>query len=66
MGGPSPVYDGSGGPGCLFLVAGNGRMGIVKEFIAPFVIAFAAFCLLFLGLDFSIMKLQGLTLFFNP
>ncbi len=66
MGGAGPVFDGSGGLGCLFLVAGNGRMGFVKEFVASFVIAFAAFCLLFLGLDFSIMKLQGLTLFFNP
>ncbi len=38
----------------------------MKGFLAPFALAFAAFCLVFLGLDFTIMKLQGLTLFFHP
>jgi hypothetical protein len=31
-----------------------------------FVLTFATCALLFLGLDFTVMKLNGLTLFFQP
>ena len=38
----------------------------MKEYLKPFAIAFAAFGLLFLALDYAIMKLQGLSLIFQP
>ncbi len=38
----------------------------MKDYLKPFAIAFAACTLAFLMLDFSIMKLMGLTLFFHP
>jgi hypothetical protein len=38
----------------------------VKDYLAPFAIALVACSVLFLALDYSIMKLQGLSLFFNP
>ncbi len=66
MGGAGPVYHGTHRAGYLFLVARDWGVGIVRDFVAPFAIAFVAFCLVFLGLDFTIMKLQGLTLIFHP
>ncbi len=38
----------------------------MKDWLLPFVIALTVFSVLFLGLDLTIMQLQGLTLFFNP
>lgn len=37
----------------------------MKAYFVPFVGAFIVFALLFLGLDFSMMKLQGLTLIYH-
>lgn len=37
----------------------------MKAYFVPFVGAFIVFVLLFLGLDFSMMKLQGLTLIYH-
>jgi hypothetical protein len=38
----------------------------VKDYLVPFVVAFAVCSLLFLGLDYTIMKLMGLTLIYQP
>jgi hypothetical protein len=38
----------------------------MKNHLLPFAIAFIVFGVVFLGLDVAIMKLQGLTLLFNP
>ena len=37
----------------------------MKAYLVPFVGAFIFFCLVFLALDFSMMKLQGLTLIYH-
>jgi hypothetical protein len=37
----------------------------LKAYAVPFVIGFAASILLFLGLDYAIMSLQGLSLIFE-
>jgi hypothetical protein len=37
----------------------------MKDYLIPFSIALIIFGLVFLALDFSIMKLQGLTLIFH-
>jgi hypothetical protein len=37
----------------------------MKNYLIPFGIALIAFGLVFLALDFAIMKLQGLTLIFH-
>jgi len=37
----------------------------VKDYVIPFVAAFVAFGVLFLALDFAVMRLQGLTLIFQ-
>ena len=37
----------------------------MKEYLLPFTIAFGISLVLFLTLDFAIMKLQGLSLIFN-
>ncbi len=37
----------------------------MREYVIPFTIALVVFGLAFLALDFSIMKLQGLTLIFH-
>ena len=37
----------------------------MKAYLLPFVGAFIVFALLFLGLDFSMMKLQGLSLIYH-
>ena len=38
----------------------------VKAYLVPFVIAFVVCAVIFLGLDFTIMKLQGLSLIYVP
>ncbi len=65
MGGTRSVYDGAGWFDCVFLVAGRGEQVMLNNFFVSFVLAFAVFCAVFLGLDYSIMKLQGLTLLFQ-
>jgi hypothetical protein len=42
------------------------RGAAVKGYLVPFVVAFAICALVFLGLDFSIMKMMGLTLIYQP
>jgi len=37
----------------------------VNNYFVPFVIAFVVFCVVFIGLDFAVMKAQGLSLLFN-
>jgi hypothetical protein len=37
----------------------------MKDYLIPFSVALVVFGLVFLGLDFTIMKLQGLTLIFH-
>lgn len=37
----------------------------MKDYLLPFVGAFVVFVLVFFALDFSIMKLQGLTLIYG-
>lgn len=37
----------------------------MKDYLVPFSIALLVFGLIFLGLDITIMKLQGLTLIFH-
>lgn len=37
----------------------------MKAYLLPFIGAFIAFSLLFFALDFSMMKLQGLTLIYH-
>jgi len=37
----------------------------MKAYLLPFVGAFVVFAIVFLALDFSIMKLQGLTLIYS-
>lgn len=41
------------------------REARVKDYLVPFVAALAAFGVLFLALDFAVMRLQGLTLIFQ-
>ena len=38
----------------------------MKDYLVSFAIALLVFGAVFLALDFTIMKLQGLTLFFHP
>ncbi len=38
----------------------------VKDYLVPFAIAFVVCCVVFVGLDFTIMKLQGLSLIYAP
>ena len=38
----------------------------MKKYIIPFVLAFLVCGILFLTLDFAIMNLMGLSLFFQP
>lgn len=38
----------------------------MKTHLKPFIAAFIVFGILFLVLDFSVMKLQGLTLIYRP
>jgi len=38
----------------------------MKAYLLPFIGAFIVFALVFLALDFSMMKLQGLTLIYHP
>jgi len=38
----------------------------MKDYVAPFVIALVIWGVAFLALDYGIMKLQGLALFFSP
>jgi len=38
----------------------------VKEHLVPFVVALAACALVFLALDYTIMKMMGLTLIYQP
>ena len=38
----------------------------MKDHLVPFVVAFALCALAFLGLDYTIMKMMGLTLIFQP
>jgi hypothetical protein len=39
--------------------------GRLKNTVLPFGLAFFVFCAAFLALDFAIMKLRGLSLFFH-
>ncbi len=39
---------------------------LMKGYLVPFAIAFVVCTLIFLGLDVGIMKLQGLSLIFQP
>ena len=38
----------------------------MKTYLKPFIAAFIVFGIVFLALDFSIMKLQGLALIYRP
>jgi len=38
----------------------------MKIYLVPFVASFLVFGIVFLALDFSVMKLQGLALIFRP
>lgn len=38
----------------------------MKDYLLPFAAAFVVFGILFLALDFSMMKLQGLALIYRP
>ena len=38
----------------------------MKAYLVPFVAAFIVFGIVFFALDFSVMKLQGLALAYNP
>lgn len=38
----------------------------MKAHVVPFVVAFAVCALVFLGLDFTIMKMMGLALIYQP
>ena len=38
----------------------------MKTYLVPFAAAFIVFGIVFLALDFSVMKLQGLALIFRP
>jgi hypothetical protein len=38
----------------------------MKDYLLPFAVAFVVCGMLFLGLDYTIMKLMGLTLIFQP
>jgi hypothetical protein len=38
----------------------------MKTYLVPFVTAFLVFGIVFLALDFSVMKLQGLALIYRP
>ncbi len=38
----------------------------MKTWLAPFLIAFVVFGIAFLGLDYTIMKLMGLTVIYHP
>ncbi len=59
MGGTVVVHSGPDWSGDIFLVAG------MKSYALPFVLGLIAFGAMFLMLDFSIMKMMGLTLFFQ-
>ncbi len=37
----------------------------MNNYVVPFVVAFIAFCVLFIGLDTAVMQAQGLTLLFH-
>ncbi len=53
------VYNGSGWPDYVFLVVG------MKGYALPFLLGLIVFGAMFLLLDFSIMKMMGLTLLFQ-
>lgn len=38
----------------------------MKAYFLPFIAAFVVFGIVFLALDFSVMKLQGLALIYRP
>lgn len=38
----------------------------MKDYVIPFAVAFAAFGLVFLGVDYVIMHAQGLTVIYTP
>jgi hypothetical protein len=38
----------------------------MKGYLLPFAVAFAVWVLVFLGLDYAIMKMMGLTLIYQP
>jgi len=38
----------------------------VKNYLKPLIAAFVVFGIIFLALDFSVMKLQGLSLIYRP
>ena len=38
----------------------------MRAYLVPFVVAFIVFGIVFLALDFSVMKLQGLALIYRP
>lgn len=38
----------------------------MKAYLVPFIAAFLVFGIVFLALDFSVMKLQGLALIYRP
>lgn len=59
MGRTVVVHSGADWPGDIFLVAG------MKSYALPFLLGLIVFGGMFLLLDFSIMKMMGLTLFFQ-
>ncbi|MCP4387118.1 MAG: hypothetical protein GY802_02400 [Gammaproteobacteria bacterium] len=65
MGRAGVVYRGFDRDYFLFFLADLTMEEPVNNFIMAFVVALVAFGLLFLGLDFAIMKAQGLSLFFH-
>ncbi len=59
MGGAAVIHDGPDRSDHVFLVAG------MKGYALPFLLGLIAFGAMFFLLDFSIMKMMGLTLLFQ-
>lgn len=71
MGGSGPVRRRSCGPDRLFLVVpviagAHWRDRQVKDYLVPFIAAFLVCGVVFLGIDYVLMNLQGLSLIFRP
>ena len=67
------VRLGPGRPGGVLLVVPGLRHGgdrnrrdMKQQTVAPFIVAFVAFALAFVAIDYALMSLQGLSLIFHP
>ena len=65
MGGAGTFYRRLDCPFRLFLLAGLTLEVYMGSYVLPFVVALVAFCILFIGLDFTVMQAQGLSLLFH-